>query len=109
MNVFTADALTPLSNEVISWGWRDYTQTEDTQRAKLRRETTESLRRFRNGPRIAAAYVDAKVLLSRKGGLAPLRAAQWAVNAVRHADRVLLGAPPCGVDRRLWATAYVTG
>jgi glycosyltransferase involved in cell wall biosynthesis len=108
MNVFTADPVTPLSNDVISWEWRDYTQTEDAQRAQLRREAAESLRRFRDGTKIAAAYVDAKVLLPCQGRLAPLRAVQWAVDSVRHADRVLLGASPSGVDRLLWVTAYVT-
>jgi glycosyltransferase involved in cell wall biosynthesis len=108
VNVFTAEPVTPRSNHVMSWAWRDRKQSEDAQRATLRQEAAKSLRRFDDGAEIAAAYIEGKVLLSRQGRCAVLRSIRWAVGAVKRADKVLLGAPPSGLDLVLWTTAYAT-
>jgi glycosyltransferase involved in cell wall biosynthesis len=107
MNIFTSNEVSPLRHRVVSWGWRDTSRPVRLQRREMLDETRWTLRRFPDADAIARGYHSHKVLLPRGGAGATLRALRWTVRAVRTSDRVVLAAPPGGVDRALWAAAYV--
>jgi glycosyltransferase involved in cell wall biosynthesis len=108
-NVFTAQDVTPLRHRVISWGWRDDSQSPGGQRKAMADATRWTLRRFPDADALASAYHQHKVLLAQGGVRATLRAAAWVVRGVRSSDRLLLASPPGGVDRVLWLAAYLAG
>ena len=107
MNVFTSDEVSPLSQRVVSWGWRDESRPAEIQRREMLEETRWTLRRFPDAAAIASSYHAHKVLLPRRGAAATLGALAWTIRVVRKSERVLLAAPPSGVDRVLWAAAYL--
>jgi glycosyltransferase involved in cell wall biosynthesis len=109
INVFTADDVTPQKHRVVSWEWREPSKPMHLQRHDMVEETRWTLRRFPDADAIARDYHSHKVLLRRGGLVATVRALAWAARAVRASDRVLLAAPPGGVDRALWAAAYLAG
>lgn len=107
MNVFTSDEVSPSRHRVVSWGWRDPSQPVKLQQREMLAATRWALRRFPEADALARGYHFHKTLLSRGGPGAALRALTWTVLAVRRSDRVMLAAPPAGLDRALWAAAYL--
>jgi glycosyltransferase involved in cell wall biosynthesis len=107
MNVSTSNEVSPLRHRVVSWGWRDPSRPVKLQRREMLEATRWTLRRFPDADAIARGYHSHKALLPRAGAGATLRAVSWTVRAVRRSDRVVLAAPPGGVDRALWAAAYL--
>jgi glycosyltransferase involved in cell wall biosynthesis len=107
MNIFTSEEVSPLRHRVVSWGWRNPSQPAQLQRREMLDETRWALRRFPDADAIAHGYHSHKTLLHRGGAVATLRALTWTARAVRASDRVVLGAPPSGLDRALWGAAYL--
>src|SRR5215211_1623672 len=107
MNVFTSNEVSALRHRVVSWGWRDTSRPVKLQRREMLDATRWTLRRFPNADAIARGYHFHKALLPTGGAGATLRALSWTVRAVRTSDRVVLAAPPAGIDRALWGAAYL--
>lgn len=108
INVFTAPEVSALGHDVVSWAWRDGSRTVPEQRADLEAQTRRALRRFPDADDVTSAYLAHKAMLPERGALSAARAVLWTVKSVRRADRVLVAAPPPGVDRIMWLAALVT-
>ncbi len=105
VNVFTATEVTALRHRVVSWAWRDPSQSLGSQRTAMVDETRRTLRRFRQAEEIAHAYHSYKVILPTGRRRTLWTAIAWTIKAVHAADRVLVAAPPGGHDRILWTVA----
>jgi hypothetical protein len=102
LDIFMAAEFDPRSHDVRSWAWSDGEPAQAVL-ARLGRDAAAALATVPGGPEIADAYVGGKHVLPAHGRGVAIGALRWLAGELRRADRVLVGMPPPGRDRLLWA------